>query len=152
MRTASLEVSYLPESRSPSKSAASVGTESMRNVLVWPKPPFQPCTATIIDPGFTRFRESALLSPKRIRLSTCIQFKLRSMAVTAHNEYLRPFATGALGFLLVQDTKTDILHDGDGFVEQFARFELLQKISSSILEISNTKGCTCYDWHGRTVL
>lgn len=40
-------------------------------MFVWPKPPFQPCTAMIVDPGFNRFIASALRRPNRIRLSTC---------------------------------------------------------------------------------
>ena len=53
-----------------SRSAASVGTDKIRNVFVCPRPPFQPCTATIVHPGLIRFKPTALRSPNRIRLST----------------------------------------------------------------------------------
>jgi len=53
-----------------SRSAASVGTDKIRNVFVCPRPPFQPCTAIIVHPGLIRFKPTALRSPNRIRLST----------------------------------------------------------------------------------
>ncbi len=40
------------------------------SVLVWPKPPFQPWTATTAEPGVMIFKANALRRPKRIRLST----------------------------------------------------------------------------------
>lgn len=42
-------------------------------MFVWPKPPFQPCTAMIVEPGLRMFRASALRRPNRIRLSTCAE-------------------------------------------------------------------------------
>jgi len=53
-----------------SRSAESVGTDKIRNVFVCPRPPFQPCTAIIVQPGLIRPKETALRSPNRIRLST----------------------------------------------------------------------------------
>ena len=53
-----------------SKSAGSVGTDKIRNVFVCPRPPFQPCTAIIAHPGLIKFKERALRSPNRMRLST----------------------------------------------------------------------------------
>lgn len=53
-----------------SRSAGSVGTESIRNVFVCPRPPFQPCTAMIVQPGLIKPKATALRNPNLMRLST----------------------------------------------------------------------------------
>ena len=53
-----------------SRSAGSVGTERIRNVFVCPRPPFQPCTAMIVQPGWIKFKAIAPRNPNLMRLST----------------------------------------------------------------------------------
>lgn len=71
-----------------SRSACSVGTDRMRRVLVWPSPPFQPCTAMIVEPGVMIFNARALRSPNRIRLSTCQNYQLRTMMTSQSLTYI----------------------------------------------------------------
>jgi len=69
-----------------SRSARSLGTDRILIVFVWPRPPFQPWTATIVLPVLIRFNFKPARKPYRMRLSTFRQ-------KTSH--YMFPFCLRA---------------------------------------------------------
>ena len=96
-----------------SRSACSVGTDKMRSVLVWPSPPFHPCTAMMVAPGPMIYSKSALRSPNRIRLSTYTS----SISCARHviiNLHLS--ATGGSQHPEARDTRMGNSHDVNGSV------------------------------------
>lgn len=129
-----------------SRSAGSVGTERIRRVLVWPRPPFQPWTAMTVASGLTIERAKAVLRPN-LRVSICSLIDLwtptgfccRRQSATA-----RWGSLGARGTILGRHLETG------GAVERSARFGSL----ASVL-LDNKNVClkhTADDWACRAVL